>query len=99
MVCKFSNLPPDIDRIVLEQHEMPNGAGFPRKLLSNQIGQLSCLFILTGIWARYVLKKREKFNFKNFIDEIESQGYGNGNFSEPLQAIKKMHANSIKNNN
>lgn len=28
----LTEIPPDIDKIVLEQHEMPDGSGFPRKL-------------------------------------------------------------------
>ncbi|MDD4975173.1 MAG: response regulator, partial [Bacteriovorax sp.] len=52
----FKEIPPDIDRILLEQHEMPDGNGFPRKLNANQLGPLSCVFILTGILARHVLK-------------------------------------------
>jgi HD-GYP domain-containing protein (c-di-GMP phosphodiesterase class II) len=93
-VCKFKSIPPDIDRIVLEQHEMPKGDGFPRKLTATHIGSLSCIFILTGIWARHILEKREQFNLKKFIEEVESRGYGKGNFRDTLDAIKRMNATS-----
>lgn len=94
-VCKFKSIPPDIDRIVLEQHEMPSGDGFPRKLVASQIGSLSCIFILTGIWARHVLLKRENFDLKNFIDEMEVKGYGKGNFRDTMATIKKMNAKML----
>ena len=91
-VCKFKSIPPDIDRIVLEQHEMPKGNGFPRKLSASNIGALSCIFILTGIWARHILEKREQFNLETFIDEVEAQGYGKGNFRDTLFVMKQMLA-------
>ncbi len=95
IVCKFKNIPPDIDKIVLEQNEMPRGDGFPRKLPASQISALSCVFILTGIWARHILAKKEQFNFKKFIEEVESQGYGRGNFRDTLHVMKQMEAGLI----
>jgi len=43
---KISNLPPDIDNIILQHHEHPDGSGFPRGLTASQISPLSAIFII-----------------------------------------------------
>ncbi|MDD4976047.1 MAG: hypothetical protein PHY93_16955, partial [Bacteriovorax sp.] len=86
-------IPPDIDRILLEQHEMPDGNGFPRKLNANQLGPLSCVFILTGILARHVLKEKNSFDVSAFCTLLEEQGYSRGNFKEAFDVIRSMRKN------
>ena len=90
LINSFKSIPPDIDKIILEQHEMPDGSGFPRNLNSNQIGPLSCLFILSGILAKNVIEEGEKFQIKNFIEKFEPLGYSNGNFKDSFKVIKNM---------
>lgn len=88
VLATFKDIPPDIDRILFEQHEMPDGSGFPRKLNANQLGPLTCVFILTGIWARHILKDKKEFDLKLFVKHLEDQGYSKGNFKEGFEAIK-----------
>lgn len=90
IVSYYKDIPPDIDRILLEQHEMPDGSGFPRKLNANQVGPLSCMFIISGIFARHVLKEGNQFNLGSFIEYLEKRGYSRGNFKETFDAIKSM---------
>lgn len=90
LVASFKEIPPDIDRILLEQHEMPDGNGFPRKLNANQLGPLSCVFIVTGIFARHILRDDENFNLPTFITYLEEKGYSRGNFKEAFDVIKSM---------
>ncbi len=42
----LKGLPSDIDHIILEHHERPDGSGFPRGLSSSRISSLSALFII-----------------------------------------------------
>ena len=90
LIDSFSSIPPDIDKIILEQHEMPDGSGFPRNLNANQISQLSCLFILSGILAKNVIEEGENFQVKNFIEKFEQLGYSKGNFKDSFNVIKSM---------
>ncbi|MBC7538546.1 MAG: response regulator [Bacteriovorax sp.] len=90
LVSSFKEIPPDIDRILLEQHELPDGTGFPRKRNSNQIGPMSCLFILTGILARYILEEGNDFQLSGFLDLMELQGYSKGNFKLVFNALKGL---------
>ncbi len=84
----FKEIPPDVDRVLFEQHEMPDGTGFPRKLNANQLGPLTCVFILTGIWARHILSEKKAFDIKKFVKYLEDRGYSRGNFKEGFDAIK-----------
>jgi response regulator RpfG family c-di-GMP phosphodiesterase len=90
LALSFKEIPPDIDRILLEQHEMPEGNGFPKKLNANQLGPLSCVFILTGILARHVLKEKKSFDVGAFCKDLEGRGYSRGNFREAFDIIKSF---------
>jgi len=48
------DFPPDIDTIVAQHHEMPNGSGFPRGLSHTNINPLSCVFILAHLCRKIV---------------------------------------------
>lgn len=90
----FKEIPPDIDRVLLEQHEMPDGSGFPRKLNANQLGPLTCAFILTGIFARHILRDGNNFDVVNFANDMEKRGYSRGNFKETFGIIKNYGRSS-----
>jgi hypothetical protein len=45
---------PDAARILLQQKEMPDGSGFPGKLMGGQLLPLSCLFIVSHAFVDYV---------------------------------------------
>lgn len=83
MISKLKNVTGDVDKIVLEQHELPHGDGFPRKLNSHQISPLSALLILTGVISKTILNvPKENFNAESFFAELEERGYNKGNFKE-----------------
>jgi HD-GYP domain-containing protein (c-di-GMP phosphodiesterase class II) len=43
---QFTEIPSEVDTILLEHHEKPDGTGFPRGLFHNQMNQLTCVFIV-----------------------------------------------------
>ena len=43
---KLRDAPPDVDRIILEHHELPDGSGFPNNLKGSELSPLSVIFIL-----------------------------------------------------
>ncbi|MBC7540024.1 MAG: response regulator [Bacteriovorax sp.] len=90
VLASFKEIPPDVDRLLLEQHEMPDGTGFPRKLNANQLGPLTCVFIITGIFARHILKDKSSFDVGAFAILLEGKGYSRGNFKESFEVIKSM---------
>jgi hypothetical protein len=90
IVNTLKNIAPDIDKIILEHHEMPNGSGFPRKIGATKISPLSCTFILSGILARYILEEGAHFSLEKFIEVFEHRGYNRGNFKPTFDIIKNM---------
>jgi response regulator RpfG family c-di-GMP phosphodiesterase len=91
VISHFSEIPPGVIQILLEQNEMPNGEGFPRKLNAHQINQLSCLFILSGIFAKHLLRDEENFNLPTFVKYLDHKKYSEGNFQDAFLAIKGMN--------
>jgi hypothetical protein len=90
IISHLKNIAPDIDKIILEHHEMPDGSGFPRKIGATKIGPLSCTFILSGILARYILEEGAHFSLDKFIEIFERRGYNRGNFKPTFEAIKNL---------
>lgn len=90
LISKLKNLPADIDKIFLEQHEMPSGDGFPRNLTAKNISPLSALFILTSIISKRILEDRKIEEISSFFDQLEKAGYKNGNFKDVFDNLKKL---------
>ncbi len=90
LVEKISSIPPDIEKVVAEQHEAPEGLGFPRKTNACQLHPLSCLFIISGMVARYYLRNKDNFSQANLVNELERKGYKNGNFKDSFMAITQF---------
>ena len=43
---QFTEIPSDVEQIVAQHHEQPDGSGYPRGLLAKQIAPLSAIFII-----------------------------------------------------
>ncbi len=67
---RFSEVPPDVDTIIAQHHERPDGTGFPRRLSGNYIAPLASIFIVAHDLARYSrLRPNEKIDVKEFIKQ------------------------------
>jgi HD-GYP domain-containing protein (c-di-GMP phosphodiesterase class II) len=53
---KFHEIPPDVDTILFQHHEQPDGSGFPRGLFFNQLIPLSCIFIIAHDMLHFFLE-------------------------------------------
>ena len=85
-------LPPDVDQIILQHHEAPDGSGYPRGLTANRIHYLAAVFIIAE-------------DLIDFLDDGEaletsltdflmwgSNRYQQGNFKKIFDEIKKKIA-------
>ncbi len=88
VVRSFKEVPSDVDIIVQQHHERPNGSGFPRGLLFNYISPLSSLFIISHELTQDILFKRSLFNLKDFISE-KKPFFNQGNFKKVIAALEK----------
>jgi hypothetical protein len=81
-------LPPDVDQIILQHHEAPDGSGFPRGLTANRIHFLAAVFII-GEDLVHFLDDGEALetSLKDFLTWGEVR-YQSGNFKKIFDGIK-----------
>lgn len=89
VVRSFKEVPADVDIIVQQHHERPNGSGFPRGLLFNYIAPLSSLFIVAHELTQDIIAKRGAFILKKFIEEKKPH-FNQGNFKKVFAALEKV---------
>jgi HD-GYP domain-containing protein (c-di-GMP phosphodiesterase class II) len=89
VVRSFKEVPSDVDIIVQQHHERPNGSGFPRGLLFNYISPLSSLFIVAHDLAQAILFKRASFSLSVWVSE-KKPFFNQGNFKKVMAALEKV---------
>lgn len=87
---RFKEIPIDVDKILLEHHERPDGSGFPRGLFHHQISPLSSIFIfahdLLAFYLENVPSNTAETMIKSFLRDMEQQ-YSVGTFKEISQTL------------
>lgn len=96
---QLRQLPADVDTIVLQHHEMPDGSGFPRGLYHHQISPLACVFIvaqdlLDYYFAQSAAKEPRADLFAAFIAERDSR-YAAGTFKKIFDSLKSSEPTSL----
>lgn len=74
LVDRFPEIPADIESIILQHHERPDGGGFPAALDHSFISELAAVFIIAEEFVDYLFDcqtKKKKPSFANF-----SEGHG-----------------------
>lgn len=76
----------DVDKILVQHHETPDGKGYPRRLFANQIAPLAALFIvaheIVHIWI-----DRPDFDMRDFATEYETW-FADGAFKKIRSALE-----------
>jgi HD-GYP domain-containing protein (c-di-GMP phosphodiesterase class II) len=88
-VRQFSEVPPDVDVIIAQHHERPDGSGFPRGLTPTYIAPLAMIFIVAHDMAKFVLAKGADFKVAEFLAEAKDK-YKTGQFRKVVQAIEQL---------
>lgn len=78
----------DVDFILSEHHEHPNGEGFPAKTTSSSLTPISCIFIIASNFVTRI--SNAKKTPKIYLETIEKMKlvYDTGNFKEPLKSLE-----------
>ncbi len=84
---QFREVPPDVDTIVMEHHERPDGSGFPRGLFHHQISPLSCLFIIAHDILNYFLKGQKGASMQDFLS-TRREKYTQGTFKSIFKSLQ-----------
>lgn len=88
LVKAMPGAPPEVDLIILQHHEFPDGTGFPRKLNQKFIASLAALFIIGHEITQAALKQGTGFKFQNYIKGVSSI-YTLGSFRKIMIVLEK----------
>jgi len=90
MIRNQTSIPANVDKIIENQHELPNCTGFPRKLSSQSISQLEALFNLSYAFVIELYRNDfQKNEFTRIVKYLEIN-YSKGNYKKPLEALKRL---------
>ncbi len=91
LVKQLKEIPPDVDIIVVQHHERPDGSGYPRGLTHTYIGPLSAVFIVAHDMLSYMLAWQmdaKSFNILSFLETYKDE-YCRGHFKMLAKALEK----------
>lgn len=93
---EFNEIPSDVDMILAQHHEKPDGSGFPRGLTAARLSPLSCLFIIAHDVLHFSLGEGAQYPDQFF--QLNSQKYASGMFKKIFRAVQegtKIDAGSL----
>ncbi|MBI2522421.1 MAG: HD domain-containing protein [Bdellovibrio sp.] len=94
--------PSDVDFIVAQHHERPDGSGFPHGLLKLRIAPLSCVFILAHEFVNRIEELGNVYNLENrdrVYQALSQEMYTRGNFKKPFEGLRRAFNLAPKNIN
>ena len=81
-------LPPDVDQIILQHHEAPDGSGYPRGLGAARIHYLAAVFIMAEDLVQFLDDGTAlETSLKDFLTWGEER-YQSGNFRKIFEGIR-----------
>lgn len=91
-VQRIDLIPPDIDRIILQHHERPDGTGFPRALSASRITYLAAVFIVSEELVHFIKRGGNLTtclkDFMTWGDAYFDQSHFRNIFQEMKELIK-----------
>jgi response regulator RpfG family c-di-GMP phosphodiesterase len=88
---------PDIERMIVQHHERPDGKGFPAGLTATHISPLACYFILAHDCAQQLYRCEDEPDQKT-INDIKKQfeeKYLVGNFKAPCEIFLNIFSSDL----
>lgn len=88
LVKAMKEIPPDVDNIILQHHERPDGSGFPSGLNAQRISPLSALFIIAHDYSRSCALQKQEVSLGGFL-VVNELLYSSGNFKPVLKELQE----------
>ncbi|GEM_PF-2261514 len=89
LLLKVKNIPPDVDQIILQHHELKDGTGFPRGLVSNRISPFATVFIIVEDLINFIGDSQDYHEKIHLFIKMRSERYDSGNFKKVFDVLKK----------
>ncbi len=89
---QFQEIPQDVDTIISQHHELPDGSGFPRKLTHSQISPLSSVFIFAHDLLSFMLLNVPAKDRMSMISTFLARNpgkYDKGNFGKITAQVSR----------
>lgn len=87
-VATISEIPPDVEVMIRQHHELPKENGWPSKLSHNKITPLATVFIVAHDLADYIIDN-PKWELKDFMAKAKAK-YKGQHFAKVLSALNEM---------
>jgi HD-GYP domain-containing protein (c-di-GMP phosphodiesterase class II) len=89
LASRFSEVPPDVDAIIAQHHELPDGKGFPLALNHTRIAPLSAIFIVAHDMAQFTIENQYMFDLNRFLAKM-GEKYVGSQFKKILTTLQAM---------
>jgi HD-GYP domain-containing protein (c-di-GMP phosphodiesterase class II) len=89
LASRFSEVPPDVDAIIAQHHELPDGKGFPLALNHTRIAPLSAIFIVAHDMAQFTIENQYVFDLNRFLAKM-GEKYVGSQFKKILTTLQAM---------
>lgn len=87
---QFREVPPDVDQIIIQHHELPDGSGFPRKLNHTHMAPLTAVFLVAHDMADWIFKcGADNFVVADFLESVKSK-YTYSVFRKVIEAVSHL---------
>ena len=93
LIRKYEEIPSDVDQIIIDHHERPDGSGVPKGLTANQLKPLASVFIFSHdiVDAIFEIEKEKMdFSVKNIMVKLNQDYYSVGHFKKCYEALEKL---------
>ena len=88
LLRSMKNIPADVDQIILQHHEMKDGSGFPRGLISSRITPMASVFIIVEDLVNFLDGTSDiEAGVMEFL-KIREDFYDGGSFKKVFEVLK-----------
>jgi HD-GYP domain-containing protein (c-di-GMP phosphodiesterase class II) len=87
---QFHEVPADVDTIILQHHERPDGTGFPRGIGHAYIAPLAAVFIVAHDMAQHFIDHDQNLLLEDFVARTREQ-YKTSQFRKVMEAVEKLN--------
>ncbi len=87
---QFTEVPPDVDVIIAQHHERPDGTGFPRGLTQSSISPLGAAFMVGHDLLIFILARADAgWTMAEFVSTVEGR-YPGTNFRKIIKVMQGL---------